>query len=83
MGIGDKVGQMAGQIQDGVKTSSISMVSISIKVITAFFIGLTSCADRPRGHSIWDNWFCFYDGCRDGACLSSDCKMGPCFNSDI
>lgn len=41
MGIGDKVGQMAGQIQDGVKTSSISMVSTSIKVITAFFIGLT------------------------------------------
>lgn len=41
MGISDKVSQIAGQVQDGVKNTSVSIVGITIKLITAFVIGLT------------------------------------------
>ncbi|MEZ0393412.1 MAG: hypothetical protein ACAH59_14425 [Pseudobdellovibrionaceae bacterium] len=41
MGITDKVSQIAGQVQDGVKNTSVSFVSLFLKLITAFFIALT------------------------------------------
>jgi hypothetical protein len=41
MGITDKVGQMAEQMQEGVKTTSVSIFAISLKLITAFFLALT------------------------------------------
>ena len=41
MGITDKVSQIAGQVQDGVKTTSVSFVSLALKLITAFFVALT------------------------------------------
>ncbi len=41
MGISDKVSQIAGQVQDGVKNSSVSLIALSLKTITALMIGLT------------------------------------------
>lgn len=41
MGITDKVSQMAGKVQDGVKDTSISLLSITLKLVTSFFIALT------------------------------------------
>ena len=42
MGITDKVSQLAGQVQDGVKNSSISIFSTFIKIVTALTVALTS-----------------------------------------
>lgn len=42
MGISEKMGQLANQVQDGVKASSVSLLGLTIKIITAFAIGLTS-----------------------------------------
>jgi hypothetical protein len=41
VGISDKMSQLAGQVQDGVKSSSKSLAALSLKVVTAFVIGLT------------------------------------------
>lgn len=41
MGITDKVGQMAGKVQDGVKDTSVSLISMMLKIVTSFFIALT------------------------------------------
>lgn len=41
MGISDKMSQLAGQVQDGVKNSSKSLAALSLKLVTAFLIGLT------------------------------------------
>ena len=41
MGITDKVSQMAGKVQDGVKDTSISLLSIFLKIMTSFFVSLT------------------------------------------
>ena len=41
MGITDKVSQMAGKVQDGVKDTSISLISISLKIVTSFLVALT------------------------------------------
>lgn len=41
MGISDKMSQLAGQMQDGVKTSSVSFANLALKLVTAFFIALT------------------------------------------
>jgi len=41
MGITDKVSQIAGQMQDGVKTSSVSLFSSFVKLVTAFMVPLT------------------------------------------
>ena len=41
MGITDKVSQFAGQVQDGVKGTSVSFASLALKVVTAILIALT------------------------------------------
>lgn len=41
MGITEKVSQIAGQVQDGVKSTSVSFVSLILKFVTAFFVALT------------------------------------------
>jgi hypothetical protein len=41
MGITDKVSQLAGHVQDGVKNTSVSFASFSLKTVTAFFLALT------------------------------------------
>lgn len=41
MGISDKINQLATNLQDGVKTGSVSLAAVTIKVITSFFLGLT------------------------------------------
>ncbi len=41
MGITDKVSQIAGQVQDGVKNSSVSFASLCLKLLTAFMVALT------------------------------------------
>ncbi|MCE3010666.1 MAG: hypothetical protein LW875_08640 [Proteobacteria bacterium] len=41
MGLGDKVNQMAGNVQQGVKTTSISLALWMLKLATAFMVGLT------------------------------------------
>lgn len=41
MGISDRMSQFAGQVQDGVKSSSKSLASIVLKAITGFILGLT------------------------------------------
>ncbi len=41
MGITDKVSQMAGKVQDGVKDTSLSFISVVLKIGTAFLIALT------------------------------------------
>lgn len=41
MGITDKVSQIAGQMQDGVKNTSVSLFSLALKIITGVMIGLT------------------------------------------
>lgn len=41
MGLTDKVSQFAGQVQDGVKNTSVSFASLSLKLITAVFLALT------------------------------------------
>jgi hypothetical protein len=42
MGITDKVSQLAGNVQQGVKSSSVSLLSITMKVVTCFFFSLTA-----------------------------------------
>lgn len=41
MGVTDKLSQFANNIQTGAKEASVSLVGISIKLLTGFFIGLT------------------------------------------
>ena len=41
MGITDKVSQIAGQVQDGVKNTSVSLGSLSLKFVTALVVALT------------------------------------------
>ncbi len=41
MGISDKMGQIAGQVQDGVKNTSVSIFGIVLKLLTAFLVALT------------------------------------------
>lgn len=41
MGITQKVSQIAGQVQDGVKNSSKSLMGLTLKVLTAFMFSLT------------------------------------------
>lgn len=41
MGIGDKMRGMASNAQEGVKSSSISLFHVSLRIITGFFLGLT------------------------------------------
>lgn len=41
MGIGEKMNQVATSLQDGVKNTTSSVFSISLKFLTAFFLGLT------------------------------------------
>ena len=41
MGISDKVSQMAGKVQDGVKDTSVSLFSMTLKIVTSFLIALT------------------------------------------
>jgi hypothetical protein len=42
MGLTDKVSQMAGNVQQGVKSSSISLGLWTLKLGTAFMVGLTA-----------------------------------------
>lgn len=41
MGITDKVKGLANDFQDGVKTTSVGMVSLTLRMVTGFFLGLT------------------------------------------
>ncbi len=41
MGITDKMSQLAGSVQQGVKDSSVSLIAISFKMITCFIFALT------------------------------------------
>lgn len=41
MGISQKLGQVAGQVQDGVKNTSVSLVGLALKIMTSFLVGLT------------------------------------------
>jgi hypothetical protein len=41
MGITDKVSQIAGQVQDGVKNTSTSVLSVALKLVTALAVALT------------------------------------------
>lgn len=41
MGITDKVSQFAGNVQEGVKSSSVSLLALVLKVATSFVIALT------------------------------------------
>lgn len=41
MGFSDKMNQIAGQVQEGIKSSSVSIFGITIKIFTALFIALT------------------------------------------
>lgn len=41
MGITDKISQLAGHMQDGVKSTSVSFAGLSLKLITAFFVAMT------------------------------------------
>jgi hypothetical protein len=41
MGITDKFSQIAGQVQDGVKNTSVSLFGTFLKIVTAFVVGLT------------------------------------------
>lgn len=41
MGLANKVNQIAGQVQQGIKSSSISFVSLIIKLVTALGVALT------------------------------------------
>lgn len=41
MGITDKVSQLAGSVQDGVKNTSMSLFSAVLKIVTGMMIGLT------------------------------------------
>ncbi len=41
MGITDKMSQLANNVQQGVKSTSLSFASFTVKTITCFFVGLT------------------------------------------
>lgn len=41
MGITDKMSQIAGQVQDGVKNTSSSLLSMSLKLITSLLVSYT------------------------------------------
>lgn len=41
MGIGDKMKGMANNMQEGVKSTSISLFHIFLRLLTGFFLGLT------------------------------------------
>ena len=41
MGLSDKIGQFANNIQDGVKSTTTSLTSMVVKILTALFFSLT------------------------------------------
>ena len=41
MGVTGKINQWAGNLQAGIKTSSVSIVNVVVKLFSAFVIGLT------------------------------------------
>lgn len=41
MGISEKMSEIAGNVQEGVRTSSVSIFALALKIFTAFVIGLT------------------------------------------
>lgn len=41
MGISGKIGEFASQVQDGMKASSVSLLGLTVKTITAFVLGMT------------------------------------------
>ena len=41
MGIGDKMRGLSTSVQDGVKSTSLTVFHISLRLITGFFVGLT------------------------------------------
>jgi hypothetical protein len=41
MGITDKLSQVAGQVQGGVKTTSLSLFAMTLKIVTAVVFSLT------------------------------------------
>lgn len=41
MGLSDKMNQIAGQVQDGIKSSSISLFSVFLKIVTSILIAMT------------------------------------------
>lgn len=41
MGISDKMQSFSTNVQDGVKTSSVSLICLTLRVLTGFMLGLT------------------------------------------
>jgi hypothetical protein len=41
MGITQKLSQVAGQVQDGVKSTSVSIVAVALRIVTAVIVSLT------------------------------------------
>ncbi|GIL17254.1 MAG: hypothetical protein BroJett040_10050 [Oligoflexia bacterium] len=41
MGVTEKLGQLAGSVQQGVKDTSTSLFSLAVKVLTGLLLGLT------------------------------------------
>lgn len=41
MGISDKMKGLATNVQEGVKTSSVSLLNLFLRLVTGFFLGLT------------------------------------------
>ena len=41
MGLSDKIGQLANNIQDGVKGTTTSLTSMTVKILTALFFSMT------------------------------------------
>lgn len=41
MGIGDRMKGLATDVQEGVKTSSLSLLNLLLRLISGFFLGLT------------------------------------------
>lgn len=41
MGLGEKVNRLATNLQDGVKSTSISLTNMVVKILTAFLVGVT------------------------------------------
>lgn len=41
MGITDKVSQLAGNVQQGVKNTSVSLLAITLRILTGLILGLT------------------------------------------
>ncbi len=41
MGLGDRMKGLAGNMQDGVKSSSLSLFNLCLRLVTGFMLGLT------------------------------------------